>query len=172
MDLLIEFYSLLKRKIRNIYKKMVIFIKMYFKYIWLTIMLISSISIFIFIVNYLGWLQSLLLSFAAFALLSTLLPKEETDDPNVMFKRKMINLISIWGGIIGLLFGFLPFEWYILVLWIGIWILGAILLPFIIYKEKKENISIKWRFYTLISLIITLVVIGLVLYLQIAWLNA
>ena len=172
MDLLIEFYSLLKRKIRNVYKKMVIFIKMYFKYIWITIMVISSISIFIFIINYLYWLQSLLLSLAAFAFLSTILPKEETDDPNVKIRKKLKNLIAIWGGIIGLLFGFLPLEWYILVLWIGIWILGAILLPFIIYKEKKENISIKWRFYTLISLIITLIVIGLVLYLQIAWLNA
>ncbi len=172
MDLLIEFYGRLKRKITNAYRYMVNFIKKYFKYIWITIMVITGISIFIFVLNYLWWVHSLLLSLVAFVLLSTILPKEETDDPNVMFKRKMINLISIWGGIIGLLFGFLPLEWYILVLWIGIWILGAVLLPFIIYKEKKENISIKWRFYTLISLIITLIIFGLLLYLQIAWLNA
>ena len=93
-----------------------------------------------------------------------------------MFRRRMFRLFTSWGSIILIMFSFMfvqnvePF-WYTLAAWISIWILGAILLPYIIFKEKRENISIKWRFYTLIILISMLILFGIIVALQV-YLNA
>ncbi|MFW9901053.1 MAG: hypothetical protein ACFFDY_07165 [Candidatus Thorarchaeota archaeon] len=93
-----------------------------------------------------------------------------------MFRRRMLRLVISWGSIILIMFSFMfvqnvePF-WYTLATWISIWILGAILLPYIIFKERRENISIKWRFYTLIILISTLILFGIIVALQV-YLNA
>ena len=83
----------------------------------------------------------------------------------------MLRLIIGWGSVIGVLFGIITPEWYIFTIWISIWVLGAILLPYMSFKEKREKISIKWRFYTLIILITTLVLFGVLFGIQI-YLNA
>ena len=82
-----------------------------------------------------------------------------------------MRLIIGWGSVIGVLFGIITPEWYIFTIWISIWVLGAILLPYMSFKEKREKISIKWRFYTLIILITTLVLFGVLFGIQI-YLNA
>ena len=79
----------------------------------------------------------------------------------------MLRLIIGWGSVIGVLFGFIAPVWYIFATWISIWILGAVLLPYMSFKEKREKISIKWRFYTLLILIIMLVLFGILFGIQI-----
>ncbi|KKM91721.1 hypothetical protein LCGC14_1225740, partial [marine sediment metagenome] len=98
-------------------------------------------------------------------------PSEKSENVDVMFKRRMLRLIIGWGSVIIVLFTFITPVWYIFTIWISIWILGAVLLPYITFKEKRENISIKWRFYSLITLIITLVLFGILFGIQI-YLNA
>lgn len=95
------------------------------------------------------------------------MPAKKSDDANIMFRRRMYRLIISWGSIIVLLFTFITPVWYIFTIWISIWIIGAILLPYIRFKEKSENISIKWRFYTLVILIILLIILGIVVGIQI-----
>ena len=65
----------------------------------------------------------------------------------------MKRLIIVWGSVIGIIFIFIPLEFLTLMIFLAILILGAILLPYIYYKEKKELISIKWRFYSTIFFI-------------------
>lgn len=79
----------------------------------------------------------------------------------------MYRLIISWGSIITLLFTVITPVWYVFTIWISIWIIGVILLPYIRFKERSENISIKWRFYTLIILIIVLIVLGIIVAIQI-----
>ena len=69
---------------------------------------------------------------AIFGLMFSVLPTIESDDPDVMFKRKMTKLIISWLAVIGILFGFLPVEWYIFIIFVGLCIIGAILTPFLI----------------------------------------
>ena len=78
-----------------------------------------------------------------------------------------MRLIIGWGSVIGVLFGIITPEWYIFTIWISIWVLGAILLLYMSFKEKREKISIKWRFYTLLILIIMLVLFGIFFSIQI-----
>jgi uncharacterized membrane-anchored protein len=87
---------------------------------------------------------------------------------DIKLKGKMSRLIIIWASIFGILLNFIPVELMILSVFIGLLILGAILLPYIYHKEKKENISIKWRFYTPLSLISILIIFGILLYFQIS----
>ena len=105
---------------------------------------------------------------AVFGLLYSVLPSKKSDDPDRMFSRKMKRLIIVWGSVIGIIFIFIPFNYIMLMIFIALLILGAILLPFIYYKEKKENISIKWRFYATIFFIIILIITGILMSLQFA----
>ena len=79
-------------------------------------------------------------------MLYSITPTEKSEDVDVMVKHRTIRLIIGWGRVIKFLFAFITPIWYIFTIWISIWILGAILLPYISFKEKKEKISIKGDF--------------------------
>ena len=171
LDRLILYYRKFRTFMKNAILKIFNFIKTHTKHIWL----ITSVFISIFagillspaILNLLNWIHSTLLMFPLFGLLFSVSPSEKTEDVDVMFKRRMWRLIIGWGSVIGVLFGFITPLWYIFTTWISIWILGAVLLPYMSFKEKREKISIKWRFYTLIILITTLVLFGILFGIQI-----
>ena len=180
IDAFTRFFIHLRILIKNMLIRMVILLKKHFKFIWILICaIIASFSGILFSDLILGLLNpyhAVLLVFPVFGLLFSLKPSEKTEDVDIMFRRRMLRLIISWGSIILIMFSFMfvqnvePF-WYTLAIWISIWILGAILLPYIIFKERRENISIKWRFYTLIILISTLILFGIIVALQV-YLNA
>ncbi len=160
---------------KNIILKIINFIKTHAKHIWLiTCVFIPIFTGILFsevFLNLLNPIHATLIMFPIFGLLFSVTPADKTEDVDVMFKRRMLRLIIGWGSVIGVLFGIIPPLWYIFTTWISIWILGAVLLPYISFKEKREKISIKWRFYTLIILITTLVLFGVLFGIQI-YLNA
>jgi len=147
------------------------FIRIHYKALWIIFSIFISILIGISLSpavgNILNWIHSILLIFPIFGILYSLIPSKKSDDVNVMFRRRMFRLIISWGSIIILLFAVITPVWYIFTFWISIWILGVILLPYIKYKERSENISIKWRFYTLIIFIVLVIVVGIIVGFQI-----
>ena len=171
IDYFTKFFRNLKILIRNIFIKIISFVKTHFRSIWILFSIFISIFFGILlspvILNLLHWIHSTLLIFPAFGLLYSIMPSTTSEDADVMFRRRMFRLIISWGSIIAVLFVFITVDWYIFTVWISIWIVGAILLPYISFKEKREKISIKWRFWTLVILIILLVLFGILLGLQI-----
>lgn len=159
----------IKQAIKSALKRMFAFIKKYFKYIWIFISL-SLALIFAFLVSpFLNIIHLIFSTLAVFGLLYSVLPSKKIDDPDKMFSRKMKKLIIIWGSVIGIIFLFIPLLYLMLMIFIAILILGAIILPYISHKEKKENISIKWKFYTTIFFIIILIITGILVFLQFVW---
>ncbi|MFX1566729.1 MAG: hypothetical protein ACFFCV_00020 [Promethearchaeota archaeon] len=180
VGIITRFFTHLKIVIKNMFIRMFILFKKYFKFIWILICaIIASFCGILFSDLILGLLNpyhSILLVFPVFGILFSLKPSEKTEDVDIMFRRRMLRLVTSWGSIIIILFSFMFVQnvepyWYALAVWISIWILGAILLPYIIFKERRENISIKWRFYTLIILISMLILFGIIVALQF-YLNA
>ncbi|MFX0034512.1 MAG: hypothetical protein ACFE9I_02590 [Candidatus Hermodarchaeota archaeon] len=165
IDNLINLFRMIKTIVRNLVINIVNFIKLYFKSILIIVNMFLSIFLGILlspaILNILNWIHSILLIFPFFGLLYSFIPTKKSKDVDITFKRHMYRLIISWGSIIVVLFAFITPIWYIFTIWISIWIVGAILLPYISFKEKSENISIKWRFYTLILLIILLILFGI-----------
>jgi len=103
-----------------------------------------------------GWLHpvhAVLISLAVFGICFGLIPAKKAREPDEIFYQQMRQFSTIWIGITGFIFTLiLP---YITSILFGIILvippilgLGATLLLFIYRKEKKEKISIKWRFYT------------------------
>jgi hypothetical protein len=170
VDYLARFFRRLNVVIKNMVIKMINFLKIHIKIIWILLsILISSfigISLSPLMLNLLNPIHSTLLILPIFGILYSLIPSKKSDDVNVMFRRRLYRLIISWGSIIILLFTFITDIWYVFTVWISVWIIGAILLPYIIFKERSENISIKWRFYTLIILIILLIVLGIIVGIQ------
>lgn len=164
-------YRKFRMLMKNTILKIVNFIKTHAKHIWLItcvfISIFSGILLSELFLNLLNPFHATLVMFPIFGLLFSVTPTEKSEDVDVMFKRRMLRLIIGWGSVIGVLFGIIPPLWYIFTTWISIWILGAVLLPYISFKEKREKISIKWRFYTLIILIITLLLFGILFGIQI-----
>jgi hypothetical protein len=96
-----------------------------------------------------------------------LLPSKRSEDSDEIFEQKMKKFITIWIStslfIYVLILPYIESFIYSLILMTSsILGLGAILLIFIYRKEKKQKISIKWRFYTTIALIV-LVIIWIIL---------
>jgi len=144
------------------------FLKRNFKPIWIVISIFISLNFAILIYPFLGLFHLILITLAIFGLLYSIIPSEKSADPDEMFSRKMKRLIILWGGVIGFIFSFIPIAFMIPAIFISILILGAILEPYIYYKEKKENISIKWRFYSILFFIIILIITGIMAILQIS----
>jgi len=171
VEYLSKFFRALKLAIKNMMIKISHFIRMHYKSLWIVFSIFISILTGILfsplVLNLLWYHHSILIMFPIFGILFSLIPSKKSDDVNVMFRRRMYRLIISWGSIIILLFSFITLEWYVFTVWISIWIMGAILLPYIIFKEKSENISIKWRFYTLLILIIFLILFGIIVFIQI-----
>jgi len=170
IEALTRFFTHLRILIKNMFIRIFVFFKKQFKYIW--ILISACLAVFIGIIfsdSILGLLNpyhSIILIFPIFGIIYSLKPSEKTEDVNIMFRRRMVRLVISWGSTIIIMFTFIPAEWYVFTTWISIWILGAILLPYIIFKEKNESISIKWRFYTLIILISLLILFGIIVAIQ------
>jgi len=170
IEALTRIFTHLRILIKNMFIRILILFKRYFKFFWILISAcIASFIGILFseaILNLLNPYHATLLIFPIFGIIYSLKPSEKTEDVDLMFRRRMFRLVISWGSIITVMFSFIPLEWYIFTTWISIWILGAILLPYIIFKEKNENISIKWRFYTLIILITLLILFGIIVGIQ------
>jgi hypothetical protein len=111
-------------------------------------------------------LHLILITLAIFGILYSIIPSKKSDNPDEMFSKKMKRFAILGGGVIGFIFSFIPIEFMILTIFISVLIFGAILEPYIYYKEKKDKISIKWRFYSIIFLVIILIITGIFLILQ------
>jgi hypothetical protein len=99
--------------------------------------------------------------FAIVGLLSLLIPSEESEDADVIFKRRVLRLSIGWGSVISLLFILITPDWYPFAGFISTAVVGTIILVFIRRKEEREKISIRWRFFTLLSLFILLIILGI-----------
>ncbi|MFX1419828.1 MAG: hypothetical protein ACFE9N_12995, partial [Promethearchaeota archaeon] len=171
IDYLTRFFRHLNILIKNTFIKILIFIKMHYKSLWIVFSIFMAILFGIFLspimLNVLHPIHSTLLMFPIFGILYSLIPSKKSDDANITFRHRMYRLVITWSSIIIVLFTFITPVWYIFTIWISIWIIGAILLPYIRFKERSENISIKWRFYTLIILIFLLIILGIIVGIQI-----
>jgi len=159
----LRFYNKVKVALVNVYKKIVIFLKKYYKIIWGCFSVIMA-----FVVGYLlftyafdaikGWGGVASLSAATGGLLYFgVLPAEETDDPDELFKRKMWKNIGISIGLfLFLVGGFQLYNIYFVLIYLLS--IGTVMLPWIIQKEKKDDISVKYRFYLTLFLIITFII--------------
>jgi len=118
----------------------------------------SEISFFIFL-RLLRWDHATLLALATSGILFSLLPPKKTDDIDQIFKNRMQRFITLWISFTVFVFALIipyieVFLLGIILILSSIIILGAILEIYIYRIEKKQKISIKWRFYTTIILII------------------
>ncbi len=171
IESLSRIFTYLRILIKNMFIRLLILFKRYFKFLWKLIS--GGIAIFIgilfsdAILGLLNPIHSILLILPTSLIIYSLKPSEKSEDVNEMFKRRMLRLGISWGGIIGVLLAFITPDWWLFTIWISIWIVGTVLLPYIRFKEKREKISIKWRFYTLITFIITLVILGIIVGIQI-----
>ncbi len=166
LDYLIHFITKLKYIVIRIYGKMVFFIKKNYKSIWIVISAILSLFCAFLIYPYLSLYHVILISLAIFGLLYSIIPSAKSDNPDVMFSRKMRRLIIMWGGVIAFIFSFITIAFMLPTIFISLLILGAIVEPYVYYKEKRENISIKWRFYSIIFFVVILIITGTLLILQ------
>lgn len=171
VDVIYKFFRKIKILVTNFFMKVIKFVKTQIRSILIMMGIFTSIFLGVLfspaILNLLNPIHSTLLIFPLFGLLYSLIHSKKSEDADVIFRRRMYRLVISWGSIIVVLFAFITPIWYIFTIWISIWIVGAILLPYMSFKEKRENISIKWRFYTLILLIILLILFGIIFSIQI-----
>ena len=164
-------FALIKFKnyVLNIYYSTLNFLKEHFKLIAIILCLFAGIIVGVFfsedvgVLRYLRWDHALLSGIATSGILISLLPTKKTDDLDQAFRLRMQRFITLWISftIIALLL-IIPFITSILfgiiLILSSIIILGAILAIYIYRIEKKQKISIKWRFYTTILLIILTII--------------
>lgn len=140
------------------------FVKKQYRKIWIIISAFIAILFAYFVYPYLELRYLIPLTLAVFGVLYAPLPSKKIDDPDKMFWRRIKKLIIIWGSTIALIYLFIPLGFLVLMIFVAITILGAIILIYINYEEKRLKISIKWKFYTtlffLIILIITIILLG------------
>jgi len=170
LDSLITFFRKIKQSIINIFNTILRFLKTYYKLIWILFSLFISpycgLLLSPLFLNYLNWYHSILLIFAIFGLLYLVIPSKKSKDPDIIFKRRMIRLTVGWGSVIAVLFMFITPIWYIFTAFISIAVIGTITLVYMGRKEEREKLSIKWRFYTLITLFIAFITFGVLFVLQ------
>jgi hypothetical protein len=170
VDALIKFFKIVKESIVKSFKIFFRFLKMHYRFIWKLfcafIATLVGILLSEIVFGLLNWYHSLLLIFGLFGLLYLILPTEDSTDADLIFKRRILRLSLGWGSVIGILFTVIPIEGYILAIFISIAVVGTIVLVYLGRKEEREKISIKWRFYTLLSLFILLIIFGIMLTIQ------
>jgi len=161
----------LKNFLLSFYYSTLNFLKKHFKIIGIIFCLIAGIlvgELFSNIVlGLLRWDHAALSGLATSGILISLLPTKKTDDLDQVFKQRMQRFITLWISFTVFVFALiLPYItsiiFGIILIISSIIILGAILAIYIYRIEKKQKISIKWRFYTTI-LLITLTIIWVVL---------
>jgi hypothetical protein len=176
VDYMRVFLTKLKNAIKSLYYTFINFLEANFKYIRIIICIALGVfSGVLFSDIVLGLLQSYhpyLLAVAVFGIFYGLIPSKRAKEPDEIFEEKMKRFITAWLGMTGFIFALiLPYIrsvlYSIVLIFPPILGLGAISLIFIYRKEKREKISIKWRFYTTgisIALFIIWIVILLIWY--------
>ena len=162
----------LKNYLLNIYYSTLNFLKKHFKIIGIIFCLFAGIlvgELFSNIVlGLLRWDHAALLGLATAGILISLLPTKKTDDLDQAFRQRMQRFITLWISFTIFVFALiLPYLtsiiFGIILILSSIIILGAILAIYIYRIEKKQKISIKWRFYTTIILILLTVIWAILL---------
>ncbi len=170
IDALIKFFRLIKQSIINSFKILFRFLRTHYRFMWKLfsafIAILSGILLSELVFSFLNWYHSILLVLALFGFLYLILPAEDSTDADVIFKRRILRLSLGWGSLIGILFIMITIEWYIFTIFISIAVVGTIVLVYLSRKEEREKISIKWRFYTLLSLFLLLIISGVMLTIQ------
>ncbi|HUW91207.1 MAG TPA: hypothetical protein VMV43_11910 [Candidatus Nanopelagicaceae bacterium] len=148
------------------------FLKKHFKLIGIILCLFVGIIVGILFSNIvlglLRWDHASLLGGATAGILIFLLPFAKTDDLDQVFKQRMQRFIGLWICFTIFVFALIlpyltSFIFGIILILSSIIILGAILAIYVYRIEKKQKISIKWRFYTTIILIILTVIWAILL---------
>ncbi|MBD3214723.1 MAG: hypothetical protein GF311_19080 [Candidatus Lokiarchaeota archaeon] len=170
IDRIAQFIHSLKLHIELLLEKVKVFIKQNWVILWKLISVCIGGLIFILTFFYLGLnlVSSSLLGFGIviFLIYFVIAQISKNLEPNLLLKYRIIYLSSIWAGTLGIIFNYIGMEFYLLALFLSLTILGAIFLPYVYYQEKKEGISIKWRFYLTLFFIIILIITLLIFYLQ------
>ncbi|MHA1534682.1 MAG: hypothetical protein ACTSP8_08150, partial [Promethearchaeota archaeon] len=171
----------LKNYLLNIYYSTLSFLKKHLKIIGITLCLFAGIIVGVLfseelniipILGLLRWDHAILLGIGTAGILISFLPSEKTDDLDQVFRQRMQRFITLWISFTMLIFAWIlpelikaeaPIIFIIILILSSIIILGAILAIYIYRIEKKQKISIKWRFYTTILLITLTIIWGLLL---------
>jgi hypothetical protein len=165
-----QFIHSLKLHIKLLLEKVKVFIKQNWVILWKLTSVFIGGMVFILTFFYLGLnlVSSLLVGFGivVFLIYFVIAQIFKNLNPNLLLKYRIIYLSSIWAGTLGIIFNYIGMGFYLLALFLSLTILGAIFLPYIYYLEKKEGISIKWRFYLTLFFIIILIITLLIFYLQ------
>jgi len=172
----------LKNSLLSFYYSMLNYFKKHLKVIEIILCLFLGIIIIILFIEDVGvlkllrWDHASLLGGGTSGILISLLPVKKTDDLDQVFRQRMQRFITLWISFTVFVFALiLPYLepslssiiFGTVLILSSIIILGAILAVYIYRIEKKQKISIKWRFYTtilLISLSIIWVLLIVVLY--------
>ncbi|MHA2283248.1 MAG: hypothetical protein ACXAC5_20595 [Promethearchaeota archaeon] len=172
VDILIRAFKKIKLLIVSALKTIVNFVKAHFKVIWTIVSILAAISCGILlsdlVFHILNPIHATLLMFAIFGLLYLIIPYTQSTDPDIIFKRRILRLSIGWGSLIGLLFIVITVEWYLFTGFISTAVVGTIILVFLGRKEEREKISVKWRFYTLLTLFILLILFGVLFFIQLS----
>ena len=163
-----DFFTIIKRNIIRFYRILADFIHKNFRNIWLINTFSITILTFLFCLFFLKlmWYISLILTVSVFFLLYSVISAEEVESNERAFRKRMMRLIFSWLAVIGIFLYFIDPIFYTILFFVGLLILGAIILPYIYYKEKNNEISIKWRFYSTLFFIIVLIIAGFIIYFQ------
>jgi hypothetical protein len=116
----------------------------------------------------LNTLHSSLLGAAVFGILLGLLPSRRSDDVDKVFRTRMTRFGTVWVSLTFFIYIFIiPYLEStllgIIIILSSLLALGAIFAIYIYRIEKKQKISIKWRFYITTALIITVIVWGILI---------
>jgi hypothetical protein len=172
VDYLRLFYVNIKNALLRAYYSLINFLKNNLKIIEIILCVLAGIIVGIIfsdlVLSLLMWLHSTLLGIATTGILISLLPTKKTDDIDIVFKNRMQRFITLWISFTVFVFALIlpyitSFLFGTILILSSIIILGAILAIYIYRIEKKQKISIKWRFYTTIILIVLAIIWALLL---------
>jgi len=150
-----------KNALLSFYYSILNYFKKHLKVIEIILCLFVGIIIIILFIEDVGvlkllrWDHASLLGGGTSGILISLLPVKKTDDLDQVFRQRMQRFITLWVSFTVFVFALiLPYItsiiFGIVLILSSIIILGAILAIYIYRIEKKQKISIKWRFYTTI----------------------
>ncbi len=174
LDNLRLIYVKLKNSLLRVYYSFINFLKNNLRVIEIILCVFAGITVGIVfskeigLIPLLGGDHATLLALANSGIFISLLPPKKTDDIDKIFKNRMQRFITLWISFTVFVFALIipyieSFLFGIILILSSIIILGAILAIYIYRIEKKQKISIKWRFYTTIILIILTIIWALLL---------
>ena len=158
----------LKNVLLSAYYSFINFLKNNIKVIEIILCILEGITVGIvfsdIVLNLLRWDHATLLGLASSGILISLLPPKKTEDIDQIFKNRMQRFITLWISFTVFVFALIlpyitSFLFATIMILLSIITLGAIIAIYIYRIEKKQKISIKWRFYTTIILIILTIIV-------------